>query len=70
MPKHVGTWVLASVNGDIIKWGKNGNTKFPYSPNDPEALEQAKYVDETCDGAVYLLQVFDNGQIKQDEIVD
>src|SRR5262245_13539573 len=44
-PKHVGTWVLAVLDcNELVKWGKDGDTEFPYPPDDQEAVEQAKYL--------------------------
>lgn len=70
-PKHVGTWVLAVLDGgEITKWGKDGDTEFPYPPKSGEALAQAKYLaalPEHSEDTFYMLNVFDNGQMKQFE---
>lgn len=70
-PKKVGTWVLACTpQGELIKWGKDGDTVMPYPPDDKDAVDQARHV--AADGAhkddtLYILHVFDNGQMKQFE---
>ncbi len=68
MPKHVGTWVLGIMDGELIKWGKESDTQFPFPPDDKEAIEQAKYlaINQEHD-TIYILHVFDNGQMKQFE---
>lgn len=64
-PKHVGTWVIGIELTEFTKWGLDGDTKFPYPPDDKAALEQAKYLatNDSIDD-IALLHVFDNGQIK------
>jgi hypothetical protein len=70
-PRHVGTWVFAATpQGDIIKWGKDGDTVFPYSPDDKEAVEQVKFLTESKlhkKDRLYIAHVFNNGQIKHFE---
>lgn len=70
-PKHVGTWVLAVMqDGEITKWGKDGDTIFPYPPNDRQAVKQAKYLTGSKthkDDRFYILHIFNNGQMKQFE---
>ena len=70
-PKHVGTWVFAvTPQQEFMKWGKDGDTVFPYPPDDEEALAQAKYLSE-CPlhktDIIFILHVFNNGQMKQFE---
>lgn len=68
-PKHVGTWVAACTKeGELIRWGKDGDTVFPYPPDDKEAKKQAKYVANSKihrEDSIYIIHVFDNGQMKQ-----
>lgn len=70
-PKHVGTWVVVIVNGgEFTKYGIDGDTEFPYSPDDLDAIhKQALYQSKEADfnDTVYILHVFDNGQMKQFE---
>lgn len=66
-PKHVGTWVLVVEGGELTKFGKDSDTKFPYPPDDKDALKEAKYQATEGDSTIYILHVFDNGQMKQFE---
>lgn len=63
-PVHVGTWVLAvDEMRDIVHWGADGETGMPYPPDDKDALAQAEFLWEP-DSPVWLMRVFDNGQVK------
>jgi hypothetical protein len=69
-PKHVGTWVLVVDGGEIMKYGKDSDTIYPYPPDDKEALEEAAHQarnEKSFNSTVYILHVFDNGQLKQFE---
>lgn len=65
-PKYVGTWTVAVTDeGDLIKWGKDGGTEYPYH-TDEEANAQAQYLANTYNhmgDTLYLLKLFDNGQM-------
>lgn len=68
-PKPVGYWVMSSQAGEIIKWGLNGNTVFPYSRLE-DAVEQAKSLTEPTEAMgerFYIITVFNNGQMKTEE---
>lgn len=61
--KPVGFWVVDTAGGECIKWGKDGDTEFPY-PTEEESLAQAAFVAKTDDDAsIYILKVFANGQM-------
>ncbi len=68
-PNHVGTWVFACTpGGEFIKWGKDGDTVYPYPPDNKEAQLQARFLAESSihkEDTIYILHVFDNGQMKQ-----
>jgi hypothetical protein len=70
-PKLVGVWVAAvTPQLDLIKWGKDGDTEYPY-PTRRQAVNQAQYLcstDTHRDDRFYLLKVFDNGQMRTDEL--
>jgi len=71
-PKLVGIWVMAALRGknlpELTKWGLDGDTEFPYPPDqEAEAVAQAKFVRDQAHGRIYILHVFDNGQMKQYE---
>jgi hypothetical protein len=65
--RHVGTWVaVCTPEQDFIKWGRHGDTIYPYPPDDVEALEMARHVarsDVHENDRIYVLRVFDNGQM-------
>ncbi len=62
-PVHVGTWVVMAPY--LTKYGLDGDSEFPYPPDDREALEQAKYLyDSDRSSEIYLLHVFNNGQMR------
>ncbi len=66
MPKHVGTWVFEVDGSEFTKWGKDGDTEFPFPPDDKDAIDHAKYISSGLQtGELYILHVFDNGQMKQ-----
>lgn len=66
MPNHVGTWVFEVDDSEFTKWGKDGDTRFPFPPDDRDAINHAKYLSEQPNiGQLYILHVFDNGQMKQ-----
>ena len=67
--KPVGYWVLSSQTGELMKWGLNGNTVFPYSRLE-DAVEQAKALTEPTEAMgerFYIATVFSNGQMKTEE---
>ncbi len=70
-PKEVGCWVACCTPElDFIKWGIDGDTIYPY-PTYEEALDQAKYLKEhPCHKTdkFYILVMFENGQMRTDEI--
>ncbi len=65
-PKLVGIWVVAcTIQGDLIKWGKDRDSIHPYETM-KKAVEQANYLCKTKEhknDAIYLLIIFDNGQM-------
>lgn len=64
--RHVGTWVVAcTAGGELIKWGQDGDTEFPYPPDDVEAKQQAHDLAKESNDAIYIVHVFNNGQMKQ-----
>ena len=70
-PKHVGTWIMAVMpGGEITKWGKDGDTEYPYTPGRDDRAMLANVIflsqqTEHQDDAFYILHVFSNGQLKQ-----
>lgn len=67
-PQHVGTWVLAISDGELMKWGKDGDTIFPFPPDDKDAILTAKHLLKSKIhryDTIYILRVFNNGQMKQ-----
>ena len=72
-PKLVGVWVVAATpHGDLLKWGKDDDSIYPYPPDGIEASKQAKYLRDSPaykDATFWILNVFDNGQIKQAEFI-
>jgi len=53
----------------LVKWGLNGNTVFPYRRIE-DAVDQLKFLTEPTEAAgesFYLVRVFDNGQMKMEE---
>jgi len=67
-PLHVGTWVVCCTpEGDLIKWGKDGDTEFPFPPDDKDAQKQLNFLLNSklhAKDVFYILHVFSNGQIK------
>jgi hypothetical protein len=66
-PKHVGTWVIGILDGEITKWGIDGDTEFPFK-TDGEAVKQAQWLASHPlhkDDLLYIVRVFDNGQMVQ-----
>ncbi len=67
-PKLAGIWVFACTpQGEFMKWGKDGDTVYPFKTK-AAALRQAEYIsksDSHVDDVIYILHVFDNGQMKQ-----
>lgn len=70
-PKLVGCWVVGvSPQQDLMKWGRDGDTEYPYGTRE-EALEQANYLKESIgheEDRFYILNVFENGQMRTDEV--
>ena len=64
-PRIVGYWaVQVTQQMDLIKFGIDGDTKFPYK-RPGQAVAQLRYLQEQeprC--RYYLLRLFDNGQMK------
>lgn len=68
-PKYVGTWVVCiNTYLDLIKWGKDGDTVYPY-PTKSQANKQANWLRNqtgVTNEEYYLLHVYDNGQLKHE----
>ena len=69
-PKLVGVWILAvTPQQELIKWGLNGDTVFPFPPEDEtivrKCADNLQKSDTHKDDVFYILHVFDNGQMKQ-----
>jgi hypothetical protein len=72
-PTCVGFWVMEG----LIKWGKDGDSVFPY-PTEEDARDQVAYLREEHDKRparhlmrpliLCILKVFDNGQILTIEV--
>ena len=71
-PEVAGYWVFAiDPMGELMKWGLNGNTVFPYHRIE-NAEAQAQYLhgsDTHRNDTIYIVTVFNNGQMKQEEYV-
>lgn len=69
VPQVVGFWVVDTADSELIKWGKGGDTEFPYE-TEVEALDQAAFLQQQNDDAkLWLLKVFSNGQIRTIEYI-
>lgn len=70
-PSLVGVWVMACTpEQDLIHWGNDGDTEFPYSTVE-EAASQARYLVSSPNhenDRIYLVRVFSNGQIRTEEV--
>lgn len=66
-PHPVGYWVMEGTS-DLCKWGKDGDTEYPFDDK-YEAARQAKYIHDDYGGQqrVYILTVFSNGQMLTEE---
>lgn len=71
-PKHVGTWVIVvDTDQTITKFGTSNDTQFPFPPDDKEAKSHVKWLCEQKEfekHLLYIVHVFDNGQIKQYDV--
>jgi len=67
--KHIGTWVLhCDKDGILTKWGQRGGDDRPFPPFGSDAHTFAASVDKGHRGGrVYLLHVFDDGRIEEEE---
>jgi hypothetical protein len=65
MPTSMGYWILLFSSGELMKYGKNEDTIFPYKAV-LEMLRQARFLNKTkLDGdVIYIAEVFSNGQMK------
>ena len=70
-PKCVGFWVIDVTNEELIKYGEEGDTEWPYETEE-EARDQVSFLQDEADEhhKIYILKVFDNGQILTIETVE
>jgi hypothetical protein len=68
-PQWLGCWVMAGPEGELMQWGKDGDTVEPYTDY-KMAWAQAKFLAGSKVGLVapyYILNVYSNGQVRLDE---